>query len=197
MPLLKVSLFKKLEFWSQDSLVVCCRSQKARELLCYLLLHHELPHNRETLASKLWGDHCTTAQSKRYLSKALWQLQDAFKKLPQFLENDFLQVDQHWIRINPLADYWLDVACFEKAFKQVQEKPVLEFSTTEVEGLKQGVKQYRGALLEGWYQDWCLCERERLQQIYLIMLDKLMLYYESSKSYDAGIYGMEKGSKIE
>ena len=34
---------------------------------------------------------------------------------------------------------------------------------------------YRGDLLEGCYQDWCLFERERLQNAYLAMLDKLMV----------------------
>ena len=188
MPTLKISLFKKLEFRYHDRLVVGCRSQKARELLCYLLLHHELPQNREMLASKLWGDYCTTAQSKRYLSKALWQLQAAFKKLPETTEQDFLVVDQNWIGINPSANFWLDVSVFENAYKLVQDISIADMEAADTENLKAGVKLYRGALLEGWFQDWCLCERERLQQIYLIMLDRLVLHCELTKRFDAGIY---------
>ncbi|MCA9875114.1 MAG: bacterial transcriptional activator domain-containing protein, partial [Anaerolineales bacterium] len=47
-------------------------------------------------------------------------------------------------------------------------------------------------LLEGWYQDWCLFERERYQQMLLLMLDKLMAHCESCGAYEAGIvYGMQ------
>src|SRR5438128_1039451 len=50
---------------------------------------------------------------------------------------------------------------------------------------------YRGDLLEGWYSDWCLYERERLQHMYLAMLDKLMEYSESHQEYETGqTYGM-------
>ena len=33
---------------------------------------------------------------------------------------------------------------------------------------------YRGDLLTGWYQDWCLIERERYQCMFVSLLDKLM-----------------------
>ena len=50
---------------------------------------------------------------------------------------------------------------------------------------------YQGPLLEGWYQDWCLLERERLQSMYLAMLDKLMSFTEVHYDYETGLlYGM-------
>ncbi len=49
---------------------------------------------------------------------------------------------------------------------------------------------YRGDLLEGWYQEWCLFERERLQNAYMLMLDKLMGYCEAHSEYEQGlVYG--------
>lgn len=49
-----------------------------------------------------------------------------------------------------------------------------------------------GELLEGWYQDWCLFERERFQYMFLGMLDKLMGYCEGLRAYEEGIaYGMQ------
>jgi len=46
-------------------------------------------------------------------------------------------------------------------------------------------------MLEGWYQDWCLLERERLQNMYLAMLDKLMSYCEALHDYETSLlYGM-------
>jgi DNA-binding SARP family transcriptional activator len=52
------------------------------------------------------------------------------------------------------------------------------------------VQLYGGDLLEGWYQDWCLYERERLQNIWLAILEKLMAYSESHDAYEEGmVYG--------
>src|SRR5690606_21846309 len=49
---------------------------------------------------------------------------------------------------------------------------------------------YRGELLEGWYQDWCLQVRERLQNQFLTMLDKLMGYAEQQRAYETALaYG--------
>jgi len=44
--------------------------------------------------------------------------------------------------------------------------------------LQEAVRLSYADLLEGWYQDWCLYERERLQNIYLLILDKLMVRWD-------------------
>src|SRR6185436_8118355 len=48
------------------------------------------------------------------------------------------------------------------------------------------VEFYRGDLLEGCYQDWCLYERELLQNKYLPILDKLLGYCLVHQEFDAG-----------
>jgi hypothetical protein len=49
---------------------------------------------------------------------------------------------------------------------------------------------YRGDLLQGCYQEWCLFERERLQNMYLAMLEKLMEYCLAHHDYEVGLtYG--------
>jgi DNA-binding SARP family transcriptional activator len=46
--------------------------------------------------------------------------------------------------------------------------------------------------LEGWYQDWCIFERERFQLMHLALLDKLVQYCELHQEYETGLnYGME------
>ena len=58
--------------------------------------------------------------------------------------------------------------------------------------LEQAVHVYRGDFLEGCYQDWCIFERERLQNIYLNVLDKLMDHCQSTGDYEAGLaYGAQ------
>jgi DNA-binding SARP family transcriptional activator len=148
-----------------------------QELFCYLLLYRERSHPRETLASLLWGD-TTTAQSKAYLRKALWQLQAALDSQAESISERLLVIEPDWVQINPRADLWLDVAVFEQAFALVQGVPDRELEPRHVRALRDAADLYQGDLLEGWYQDWCLYERERLQNLYLTMLDRLMGYCE-------------------
>jgi DNA-binding SARP family transcriptional activator len=55
------------------------------------------------------------------------------------------------------------------------------------------VQLYRGDLLEGSYQEWCLQERGRLQTCYLAMLTKLTRYCHERGEYPRGI---EYGQRI-
>jgi len=141
------------------------------------------------LADLLWGNNSTT-QSTGYLRKALWQLQSALDSQTEPINGRLLLVDPGWVQLNPEADLWLDVAVFEQAFSLVQGVPGKELDHQRVQTLRSAVDLYRGDLLEGWYQDWCLYERERLQQMYLIMLDKLMAFCEAHGDCEAGlVYG--------
>jgi DNA-binding SARP family transcriptional activator len=141
----------------------------------------------------LWGD-TTTAQSKAYLRKALWQLQSGLDAQGEAISERLLVVEPDWVRINPRADLWLDVAVFEQTFDSIRGVPARELNSQRIQDLRGAVDLYRGDLLEGWYQDWCLYERERLQNVFLAMLDKLMgfceAHHDSEGSYEAGlVYG--------
>ena len=160
---------------------------KPQELLCYLLLHRASPLPRENLATLLWGDN-STAQSGQYLRQSLWKLQTKLNSQPD--PSHILLIDPDWIRFNPQADLWLDVAVFEQAFALVQGVPGHQLGEPAAQALQMAVELYQGDLLEGWYQDWCLCERERLRNLYLAMLHKLMGYCDAHGQYEQGLsYG--------
>lgn len=187
---LRISLFGRLHLAYGDAPVTTCSSAKAQELLCYLLLYRDRPHPRELLASLLWGDHCTTSQSKKYLRKALWQLQTGLGACAGLEGHLLIETDPEWIQLHSIELLWLDVAVFEEAYAAVQDTPGHQLSAWDANVLQSGAAMYEADLLEGWYQDWCLCERERLQQIHLIMLDKLMEHCEQTGTYEAGLrYG--------
>jgi DNA-binding SARP family transcriptional activator len=159
---------------------------KARELFCYLLIHRQQPIARESLASTLWGN-CTTEHSKSYLRKALWQLQSCFFSQKKAAGPPLLRVDPQWVSIHPEADIWLDVESFETAFVAAQNSSGHDC----YKEMQIAADLYQGNLLEGWYQDWCLYERERLQNTYLAMLNKLVFHAEKRHEHQKGIdYGM-------
>ena len=187
---LRISLFGKFHVEYDEDVLTGCEPCKVQELFCYLLLNRDRYHARETLASVLWGDHCTTAQSKKYLRKALWQLHAALNARPGLGDGDLLHADPDWIRLNSIRELWLDVAVFEEIYVSVREVQGRNLDDDSRRALAGAVQLYKGDLLEGWYQDWCLCERERYQQIYLMMLDKLMGYCETHHEYEMGLaYG--------
>jgi len=190
---LRITLFGKLCLWGCDGqLLVGFDARKLQELLCYLLLYRDHPYPREVLASLLWGD-CSTEQSKKYLRQTLWQLQSTIERQGEPINGRLLRVEPDWVTLDSQADLWLDVAVFEQALAPVQNTRGRDLDFEKVQMLQCAVKLYQGDLLEGWYQDWCLYERERLQNIYLTMLDKLMGYCEAHHEYETGI---EYGTRI-
>lgn len=187
---LHVTLFGKLTVRHGDGVLGVNEPQKAQELFCYLLLHRDQPCAREALASLLWGDHCTTSQSKAYLRKALWQLLTALRQLPGGVEMRLLRVEPEWIQLNTIAELWLDVAVFKQAYQAAKGIPGPALDASTVRSLEAAVHLYSGDLLGNWYHEWCLCEREWLYQVYLIMLEKLMAYKEACGAYEEGLaYG--------
>lgn len=184
--MLRIRLFGRLSVHHGDRELDRLPTGKPLELFCYLLLHREQLHSREVLASLLWGDY-TTSQSKKYLRQALWHIQAVIKK-----SKLIFVADVHSLKVHP-GEMWLDVAAFETACLQLRDVPGQKLTDANAETLAAAVQLYRGDLLEGWYQDWCLFERERLRNLYLLMLDKLMVYSEDRKQHEAGF---EFGEKI-
>lgn len=186
---LEVTLFGRLCVACHEVPVERGMGSRVQELFCYLLLHRRRTHVREALASALWGDQCITKQSKAYLRKALWQLRSSLDAAAEPTANLIL-TDGEYIRIVPSPALWLDVATLEQAYLQVRDVPGTRLSNEEAEVLRAAVSLYTGDLLEGWYHDWCLVERARLQQIYLLMLDKLMAHCVRVGACEAGLaYG--------
>jgi DNA-binding SARP family transcriptional activator len=183
---LKICLFGKFSIQRDEPPATQLESPKVQEFFSYLLLHRNRPHARETLANILWGEN-TTALSKKYLRQALWHLQNALDQENESDGKRFLLVEPDWIRLNMQADIWLDIDVFERAFALVRSKPAHSLDAEKAEILKDAVQLYQGDLLEGSYQDWCIYERERLQQMYLAMLDKITGFCEYAQDYEMGL----------
>jgi DNA-binding SARP family transcriptional activator len=153
------------------------------ELLCYLLLHRERGHAREALAGRLWPDS-PDSLARKYLRQAIWRLQTAL------VDSDLLVAHSGRIRINPKSVLWLDVAAFEEAHDIHGDTPGLELTDRQAQALEAAVALYRGDLIEAWYQDWCVYERDRLQLVYLAMMEQLMSNCEARQRYTQGVaYG--------
>lgn len=122
-------------------------ARPAQSLLAYLLLN-PVTHRRERLAGLLWPDS-SEANARRNLRQALWQIRRALGEPADTL----LLVDEITLAFNTDSDYWLDVDCIAQ--------PLEEGATAD--DLIHAVAVYTGELLPGFYEDWVLLERDRLQ----------------------------------
>jgi DNA-binding SARP family transcriptional activator len=187
MATLEVYLFGRFCVRRDGQVLECVDARKVQELFSYLLLHRDDSLSREVLASALWPD-TTTAQSKKYLRKTLWQLQSTLGSQTWPIHNRVLLVQPERVQLNSEADLWFDVDAFEQAFASVQKIVGRELNVSQVKTLQHAAELSQKPLLEDWYEDWCLRERERLQMMYLVMLDKLMDYSEVHHEYESGLF---------
>jgi DNA-binding SARP family transcriptional activator len=140
-------------------------SRPAQSLLAYLVLNAGLTQRREKLAGMLWPE-ATEANARSYLRQALWRIRKALGSESSTWEQ-YLQISDISVAFNDQADYWLDV----NALLAVGE-------ATAPEEMAAAVALYKGELLPGFYEEWVLLERDRLQAAYhqrmKLLLDSLL-----------------------
>ena len=186
---LRISLFGRFRCMADRHPIGGIEARKVQELLVYLLLHRAHPCTRESLATLLWGER-NDAQARKYLRQALWQLQGALDAACH-PTSPLLRTDAEWVEFDPAESLWLDVDQFEDAYALATRTGDATLSQAEVDALCEAAALYQGDLLEGWYQEWCTFERERLQQMYLTILDRLIAYAEQSHDCVMGIHYCE------
>ena len=189
MPTLRIQLLGHLSIHGESCSLDHLVPTRANEMLCYLLLHHPMHHPREQLAEVLW-DGLPTAQARKHLRQALWQLQTMFDAIHGGAPVRLLMIDADWIAIDPDGERWLDIDAFARAYDLVRGIGGESLSPAQIDVLRGAVSLYHGDLLEGWYHQWCLSDRERFHAMHLSMLDKLMTACENRGAYEEALdYG--------
>jgi two-component SAPR family response regulator len=184
------------QFFLLGRFVVRCADQdlqgfegrKVQELLAYLIVAPRRPHHRERVAEVLWGSDALSYEPRKQLRQALWQLRLALRQTPG--NEPIVLVENEWLQIARVSHLWADVWDLEDAASDVQGRSGDSLTRGHFEKLRQAVDLYRADLLEGWYRDWCVYERERLRTVYLGAVDKLLAYCETHGLPEEGLlYG--------
>src|SRR5512135_544159 len=133
----------------------------AQALLAYLMLNAGTEQRRDQVAGLLWPD-MTDAKARDNLRHTLWVIRKALGK------RDYLLADDLSVSFNTTRDYWLDTALLDR-------KTTGEISADDLIAI---VSAYGGGLLPGFYDDWIVLERERLQAVFerkmALLLEKLV-----------------------
>jgi len=179
---------------------MCVKNTKEQEirlthcsqvLFAYLLLNRHRTHPREVLANLLWAE-VGQDQARKSLNTTVCRLRKALKVAVHNPDDAYiLSKSLGELGFNPQSQYWLDVEAFEQPAQQILSKALPNVTTEEVASLDQVTQLYQADLLEGFYQEWVLQERERLRCLYLASLRYLMQYYQyqgnNEKSLEYGL----------
>ena len=161
-------------------------SRTVKELLAYLTLFRHRIHAREVLAGLFWGDH-SDDRARSCLSTALWRLRKVLEPGDVPRGTYLLTTAAGDIGFNRESEHWLDIDVFEQHGRRILARPYQSLTHMEVRQLENALKLYRGELLEGFYEEWALRERERLRSVYLHSLAHLLQYYRHKKVYKKGL----------
>jgi DNA-binding SARP family transcriptional activator len=179
---LRIHLFGALEIHRGALQLRPFPTQKARDLFAFLVLHPTRSYARDVLIGVFWGDH-PQADARKRLRMDLWRVRAALateeEAAPLTAHGEELSFDRG-------AGHWLDVVEFEERVSAARA----EGESIGPEGarlLGEAVELYRGDLLEGVYDDWCLLERERLRLSFLEALARLMRYHQERAEWEQAI----------
>lgn len=160
-------------------------SRKGRAILVYLALHRQQPTHRDVLMEAFWPDS-TPESARNCLNFTLHGIRGRFREIDG--PHDWiLYKDEHY-SLNPDFEIWSDVEEFVHVW-QAGEK--VEAET----GLAHAVRFYERAselyesdfMEEERYVSWPSLERNKLREIYLVILDKLSSYYYSEGRQSAAV----------
>ena len=172
MPTLYLRLLGDFSLIYADQQVTSLNTVRLQSLLTYLVLHRDVPQQRQHLAFLFWPD-TTETQARNNLRQLLHQLRQAFPAVEHFLS-----ADTHMLYWHPVTPFLLDVAEFEEALTLADEATGYNNKQPLQAALEQADNLYRGELLPGCYDEWILPERERLHQSYLQVLEQLLRLFE-------------------
>jgi WD40 repeat protein/DNA-binding SARP family transcriptional activator len=136
-------------------------SRPAQSLLAYLLLNAGVTHRREKLAGLLWPDS-PEPNARRNLRQALWHIRRALERGEHAAP--YLLTDEITATFNTQSAYWLDAALLDRQAGD----------NASAEELMEAVTAYGGELLPGFYDEWVVLERERLEATFERKMQRLL-----------------------
>ncbi len=172
-PTLHIRLLGEFSLSYADRQETSLNTMRLQSLLAYLVLHRDVPQQRQHLAFLFWPD-TAEPQARNNLRQLLHQMRQAFPAVEHFLSTDMHTL--HWHSITP---FYLDVAEFDQTLTEAAAATRRNDQHALQAALEQADSLYRGELLPGCYDEWILPERERLRQRHSQVLEQLLHLFEA------------------
>jgi DNA-binding SARP family transcriptional activator len=170
----------RISFGSGRERLHLCRQSVA--ILSNLALFGVGRQAREVLIERFWPD-CDPARGQSNLSSALWRLRRDLMPAGNFALTTGLLGE---VGITEEASLWLDAEVFRAKVRRACTGAGSLDSATAMD-LEQALELYRGDLLEGFYYDWVLAERECLRALYVRGRLQLLSYHAAGSEWEQAI----------
>jgi DNA-binding SARP family transcriptional activator len=148
-----------------------------------------VPQGRDKLVDLLWPD-LLPRQGRRMLSDALWRARRLLTP-PESEETLLLDISGSAVAFRPAEDTFVDLLSFERLLgplaRSLDDGATARLEADVVARMREATALYRGDFLEDCYDDWTLYERERLRELYLGALRRLLAHDLAAQAHDAGL----------
>ncbi len=154
-------------------------SQQTAGIFAYLALRSGAAVSRDHLQDLFWPDEPLDAVRHR-LTQALSTLRGLLEAGTE--RGTHLTTPRGVVRLTGVTT---DVACFLESLRAAEESN--DDVSAEIRRLTTAIDLYRGELLPGRYDDWCLAERDRLHGLFAGALRRRSTLYEAVNRLDAAL----------
>lgn len=145
-------------------------------LIALLALRAPEPILRSEVAFKLWADSSE--------EQALTNLRKTLHQLKQILSSEeLIQSDSRTLQFNPLLNLQIDVTEFTSALDSAERARRANDADAELSALETASAFYKGDLLPNLYDEWLVPERDRLREMFIRCMDRLIALLENRKHY--------------
>jgi DNA-binding SARP family transcriptional activator len=186
MDVLKINLLGIVRVAHQGIPTKAGMGRTVKGLLGYLTLFRHRFHAREVLAGLFWGES-SEDRARSSLNTTLWRLRKVLE--PGSIPSGAYLVTTPTgeIGFNRKSDHWIDVEIFEDRIKPILAIPHDSLKANEVSQLESTLHLYKGELLESFYDEWALRERERLRSLFVNGQIHLLHHYSHHAAWEQGL----------
>lgn len=189
MSILEIKLFGQVQLSHNHWKTKVNTTRVIQGFLAYLLLQRHRTHSRDGLAYLFWGDQ-NEDKARGCLNTTLWRLRTILEPTGIAQGTYLIRDPSGNIGFNRDSQYWLDIADFENEINRILRIPYQSIEEDQIKRLESVMQLYKGDLLEGFYEDWILREREKFRTLYLNSLAYLMSYDKMHGGYEKALaYG--------
>lgn len=164
-------------------------THSARLIFSFLVLNRTRRIMRQVVANTIWSDG-SDSDARRKLRSELHRVRKTLRAVAPNAAN-LLHADHKCVGFAVAGPYWLDVDVFEKCVRGAESGRVKPSDPKLGRQLRKALSLYRGDLLEGEYDKWCLAEQDRLKAMKRRAIELLFSHYlhcsDWQRACDCGI----------
>ena len=169
--------------------------KKVKSLLTYLLYHHQKPIHREILMNTFWP-YSSPSSARNSLNSGIYAIRKLFHSVEKKIE--VLLYQNECYSINPQLSIISDFEKFSNYWRMGRELDIDKGLEHAVSNYHKAIEQYRNDFLEDLLsENWCEPIRDNLRESYLLVLNRLSLFYFRENVYSVAMNMCKKMLSID